>query len=292
MPRQSKICGVRLALSGKASNVRSMGVRGEADLAAAIDYVSAQGNDLERARLAVLTHQAPADEKMIALAAQDQQPDGGFAALWSDGQSSLDETCYRLSQIEDFGVSAARLVDGAVGFLSSRQRNDGTFEEDVRTSAAVPPWAQPGDPAALLYITANCAFTILDALRRQSPAERRRLKLAVNRAGSHLASRIGRDGRLPSFLHTHWLAGPVLRAAGFDGAADGLLWALAFRLSGLGPSALAWLAAAIPDEPVATEARDRLARLQEDDGHWRSEDGERHDVATTLTAIRVLGAGH
>ena len=278
-------------MPGKASSVRSMGDRSsEADLTAAIDYVAANGSDLERARLAVMTHRAPPDEKMINLAGRDQRADGGFPAPWSAGESSLDETCYRMSQIADFGAAAAALMNRSLGFLVSHQHPDGTFEEDVRASAAVPPWARPGDAAALLYVTANCAYTIFDALCHQTPAEPQRLRRAVTRAGTHLASRIGRDGRLPSFLHTHWLAGPVLRAAGFDAAADGLSWALAFRLSGLGPSALAWLTTTIPEEPVAAEARHRLAELQEPDGGWRSEDGELHDVATTLTAIRVLSA--
>jgi hypothetical protein len=225
--------------------------------------------------------------KTVALAVCDQLGDGGFGSLGS-GRGSLDATCYRLSQIADLGVAASVPTDHAIGFLASHQRSDGTFEEDRTIGLNAPPWARPGDPAALLYVTANCAYTILAGLQRRSGSASRRPNVAVARAATHLASRIGSDGRLPSFLHTHWLASPVLRAAGFDAAADGLLWALAFRLSGLGPTALTWLAATIPEEPVAAEARYRLSQLQEPDGRWRSEDSVEQDLPTTLTAIRVL----
>jgi hypothetical protein len=260
-----------------------------AELGAATKFVMACGSDVDRARLAVLFGAASPDDRMIALAVRDQQGDGGFPATWSAGRSSLDATCHRLSQIADFGQAAADPTERAIEFLASRQRRDGTFEEDRSAGGAAPPQARPGDPAALLYITANCAYSILDGLQRQSDSgSARRLSVAVARAAAHLASRIGSDGRLPSFLHTHWLAGRVLRAAGFDDAADGLLWALAFRLSGLGPTALTWLIATVPEEPVAAGACDRLIQLQEPDGTWRSEDGRDHDVATTLSAIRVL----
>lgn len=259
-----------------------------ADIDAATNYVQTHGSDQDRARLAVLVEGAPVAEKTVAAAVRDQLGDGGFPAPWSGGHSSLDATCNRVSQIADFGVAASAATDRAIDFLASYQRRDGAFEEDRAVGFNAPPWARPGDPAALLYVTANCAYTILAGLQLRPGSSLRRPSVAVARAADHLASRIGSDGRLPSFLHTHWLASPVLRAAGFDAAADGLLWALAFRLSGLGPTALAWLAAAIPEEPVAAEARYRLIQLQEPDGRWRSEDSVEQDVATTLTAIRVL----
>jgi hypothetical protein len=235
-------------MSLETSNVPNMGDRlSAADLGAATNFVMACGSDLDRARLAVLVRDASPDDRMIALAVRDQQGDGGFPAAWSGGRSSLDATCHRLSEIADFGRAAADPTERAIDFLASRQRSDGTFEEDRSAGGAAPPRARPGDPAALLYVTANCAYSIFDGLRRQSDSgSARRPNVAVARAAAHLASRIGSDGRLPSFLHTHWLAGRVLRVAGFDAAADGLLWALAFRVSGLGPTALAWLIATIP----------------------------------------------
>src|SRR5262245_3714086 len=260
-----------------------------ADIGAATKYVLAQGSDLDRARLAVLVEGAPVAEKMVARAVCDQLGDGGFPATWSSGRGSLDATCYRLSQIADFGDAASAAIDRAIDFLGSHQRSDGAFEEDRAVGVNAPPWARPGDPAALIYITANSAYTILTGRqRRAGSSSPRRPSVKVARAATHLASRIGSDGRPPSFLHTPWLGSHVLRAAGFDAAADGLLWALAFRLSGLGPTALAWLAATIPEEPVAAEARYRLIQLQEPDGRWRSEESVEQDVATTLTAIRVL----
>lgn len=255
-----------------------------ADLDAAAAFVTSYGNDVDRARLAALQGGRAPDTSIIDLAGREQAIDGGFPAAWSGGQSSLDATCHHLSSLADLGRGAGAIIDRAVGFLAGQQRSDGSFEEAVST-VDMPPWARPGDIAARLYLTANCGYWLWWHGRAHDGR-----RGAVRAATAWLAARIGADGRLSSYLHTHWLAIPLLRDAGFDQAADGLHWALAFRLNGLGPTALTWLIATIPDEPVAVEARVRLARLQEYDGRWASEDGPAEDVSTTLAAIRALRA--
>ena len=120
-----------------------------ADIDAATNYVQTHGSDQDRARLAVLVEGAPVAEKTVALAVDDQLRDGGFPAAWSNGNGSLDATCYRLSQIADFGVAASAATDRAIGFLAAHQRSDGTFEEDRAVGLNAPPWARPGDPARL-----------------------------------------------------------------------------------------------------------------------------------------------
>ncbi|MCI0687210.1 MAG: hypothetical protein L0Y54_08245, partial [Sporichthyaceae bacterium] len=179
----------------------------------------------------------------------------------------------------DFPVDAALPIDRAVRFLANSQRPDGSFEEEAAFGGVTPAWARPHDLAARIYMTANCSHW-LDRLG----AEPR----AVRRSAAYLATCIGPDGRLPSFLHAQWLAAPVLRHSGYTAEADRMLWALAYRVDSLGPNALAWLADAIPDEPIAAEARMRLLDIQQTDGRWISEDGPDHDVGTTLTALRAL----
>ena len=258
-----------------------------ADLDAATAYVASHGDDLECARLDALLGAGRDDASVVLVATRDQQADGGFPASWSAGDSSLDATCYRLSWLSDLGSAGIPALARAVDFLAGHQRSDGSFEEATAV-ADMPPWTRPGDLAARLYVTANCGYWLWWHGRAgRGPAGRGR-RFAVRSAAAWLATQIGADGRLSSYLQTHWLAIPILREAGFDQEADGLHWALAFRLTGLGPTALTWLVATIPVERVATEARTRLSQLQERDGRWESEDGPAEDVATTLAAIRAL----
>lgn len=278
---------------------------------AAARFVRAHGSELDQERLAALLRLREPDPTAVLSAVRDQQGDGGFSAFWSGGRSSLDATCYRLSWLVDLGPTTALAIERALGFIAGRQRSDGSFEEyadvSVGMSTPAPPWARQRDLAARLYLTANCAYWLawggqLDptgpgqvppgsSTERGAGNRRRPRTAAVRAAAACLATQIGPDGRLPSYLHTHWLAIPVLRIAGFDREADGLLWALAYRLSALGPTALAWLIDTIAAEPIAAEARSRLVDLQESDGRWTSEDGPPQDVATTLAAIRVLRRG-
>lgn len=262
-------------------------VLGTAELTQAVEFVAAHGDAFARARAQALIPDGAADlapasvADVVASASADQRPDGGFSATWSGERSSLDATCYRISQLVDFPVEAAIPIDQAIRFIATKQRPDGPFEEDADFGGSTPAWARPHDPAARIYMTANCAHWLdrLGGPRR-----------AVRRSAAYLATAIGSDGRLPSYLHAQWLAAPVLRRGGYAAEADRLLWALAYRVNSLGPSALAWLADAIPDEPIAAEARLRLLDAQQPDGRWISEDGPEHDVATTLAALRALAA--
>lgn len=258
---------------------------GTVELAQAVEFVAAHGDAFARARARMLWPDISQSFAMdplpevLTTACADQRADGGFPATWSGGRSSLDATCYRLSHLIDFRMDAAVPIDRAARFLASRQREDGSFEEESAFGAAAPPWARPHDVAARIYVTANCAHW----LERLGSDPR-----AVRRGAAYLATCIGSDGRLPSYLHAQWLAAPVLRRSGYATEADRLLWALAYRVDSLGPSALSWLADSIPDEPLALAARARLREIQQSDGRWISEDGPEHDVGTTLAAMRAL----
>lgn len=260
-------------------------VLGTAELTQAVEFVATHGDAFARARARALIPDTIADlipdslADVLASACADQHPDGGFPATWSGDRSSLDATCFRLSQLVDFPIDAAIPIDQAIRFIASKQRRDGAFEEDADFGGSTPAWARPHDPAARIYMTANCAHW-LDRLGSEPRA--------VRRSAAYLATCIGPDGRLPSYLHAQWLAAPVLRHSGYATEADRLLWALAYRVGSLGPSALAWLADAIPHEPIASEARLRLLDAQQADGRWISEDGPEHDVGATLAALRAL----
>ena len=236
------------------------------DLARAAAFVETGGNALDRARLRALLHGEPAPPEALPRA----NDDGGYSAVWSGEASSLDATCSMLDRLSDLGDEAATPRARAILFLQARRQRDGWWQEDPSPAAQAPPRAMPGDEAATVYITANCGYWCDNA-----------------RAADWLAARVSPDGRLPSFPEAHWLAAALLRRHAHAAA-----WPIVRHLSGrvgeLGPGDLAWLASALPAEPVAAVARELLAARQEPDGRWRSEDGDELDAAVTLAALRVL----
>jgi len=236
------------------------------DLARAAAFVEAGGDPLERARLHAILRGEPAPPEALPRA----NDDGGFAAFWSGGASSLDATCAVLDRLSDLGDEAATLRTRAVLFLQARRAEDGWWQENASLADTAPAWARPGDSAARVYLTANCGYWCDSA-----------------RASDWLAAHVSGDGRLPSFVQAHWLAAALLRRHG-HAAASLLVAYVEDNVARLGPAGLAWLASTLPAEPVAVRARELLAERQEEDGRWPSEDGASFDVAATLAALRVL----
>ncbi|HZU11818.1 MAG TPA: prenyltransferase/squalene oxidase repeat-containing protein [Chloroflexota bacterium] len=251
-------------------------------------FVGRHGTDVERARLAsLLTGRAPSETIVDALFA-GQRPDGGWSPFWASDYSSRDATCYRLAQADQLGLNSAEPVQRAVRFLLARQASDGSWQEDSSVRDAAPPWAQPGDPAARLYLTANCGYWLAIL---ESETE------AAGRAARFLAGHLGDDGSLPTFPHSHWLAAGLWYRTGETAAAEAVLGHLTRCLSRLAASNLGWLVVTLQGvglpagHPLLRQATDRLAAEQQPDGRWVSEDGPERDVHATLEALRAIRGG-
>jgi hypothetical protein len=215
-----------------------------------------------------------------------QRDDGGWAPFWAPGYSSLDATCFRLAQAEQLGLARSHpAVARATGFLASRQQSDGSWEEEAAVASLAPPWARPGDPAARLYLSANCGFwlALLDGSSE-----------AASRAAELLEGHLEPDGHLASFLQANWLAAGIWLRLGRHEPAGRTLGYLHRRLADMPAGNLAWLlttllAAGAPlDHPLLNAAAGRLAEQQEQAGHWASDDGPGFNVHVTLEALRAL----
>jgi len=254
------------------------------DLDAAIGFVVAKGDPVDRARLSYLRAGNLPGEELLHGCEAGQTLVGGWPAFYSGRTPSIDATCFRLALLDDLGALGRQPARSAVHWLSSRQRPEGTWQEDESLAADAPPWARPGDPEATLYLTANAAFWLAVSGDYRDNAQR---------AAEVIRDSLSLDGTWPSYLVTGWLGAAVLHRQEMFYDAARMQVVLTDRMAELSAGDAAWLAASLrrvgvsTDDWTLTAARRRLAETQRSDGGWTSDDGEAFDVNVTLQAIRA-----
>ncbi len=270
------------------------------DIDAAVGFVVARGDAVDRARLSWLRTGTPPAADVFGNVEMGQTAGGGWPAQWAADVASIDATCFRLAELDDLGGLGRPSAARALAWLAGRQRPDGAWEEDWTLADTAPPWAKPGDPEARFYLTANAAFWLAiaagDAAAGTDGAGEvaARPTPALERAATALLTAIGDDGTWPGFLVSGWLAAATLhRCAHFYEAAR-MFVTLTERAPAMSAADAAWMAAALRRAGVSTEdallvaARRRLTETQRSDGAWPSDDSPAFDVHTTLTALRAL----
>jgi hypothetical protein len=267
------------------------------DYERAVAFLLAHGSGVERYALNRREdknlYETPSSSEIERQLLDGQRADGGWAPLWASDYSSLDATCYRLAQAETAQVS---VPPGALEFLRSRQRPDGSWEEDESARDLAPPWVRPGDLAGRLYLTANCGWWLINGMAHgeQGYADE------AARAGAHLERHQTGDGSLPSFLQTQWLAAALwIRLEwgqpDLPEQATHTLDYLATQLDGETPAgALGWMLTTLAplgvpaEHPAIVKGLALLSEQQRPDGGWTSEDGSARNAWVTLQALLAL----
>jgi hypothetical protein len=269
------------------------------DLDAAIGFVVAHGDDVDRARLAYLRTGAAPDPELLVLAEAGQVEGAGWPGRHGGEIASIDATCFRLGELDDLGALGRPAARQALDWLVATQRPDGTWEEDAALAGEAPPWAAPGDPEARLYLTAGAAFWLSAAglaARAAGPLDVRvggAYAGVIAAAASAITGSLREDGSWPSFLATGWLGAAVLFGQGRYLEAARMQTVLGERLPDLSPADVAALACALrrldigDDDWLLRAAQRRLAETQRTDGSWPVDDGDPFVVHTVLTAIRA-----
>jgi hypothetical protein len=267
------------------------------DIDAAIGFVVARGDAVDRARLSSLrTGAAPPDEIMGNVEG-GQLANGGWPAGYDTSVASVDATCFRLAEIDDLNGLDRPAAKRALDWLAKRQRLDGFWEEDPALADSAPPWARPGDPDARYYLTANAAFwlAVSSPSSSSSPSDvPAPYDAALTRAAQALRDALDDTGAWPGFLISGWLAAAVLHHTEWFYESARIQFALTERAPTMSASDVAWMVAALrriraaTDETLLAVARNRLDETQRSDGGWPSDDAPALDVHTTLTALRAL----
>src|SRR5262245_57095593 len=117
-----------------------------ADLDAAIGFVVARGDPVDRARLSWLRSGIGPAPEVLARAGSGQTASGGWPAFPGGDVPSIDITCFRLAELDDLGALDRQPAQRALSWLAARQQPDGMWEEDPALARDAPDWAQPGNP--------------------------------------------------------------------------------------------------------------------------------------------------
>jgi hypothetical protein len=263
------------------------------DIDAAIGYVVAHGDPVERARLSYLRAGQPPPEEVVDRIASGQMADGGWPASAEGGVPSIDATCFRLNELDDLGGLRGPVVERALHWLAAAQRGDGTWQEHETLAEQAPPWAMPGDPEATLYLTSVAGFWLTSAAVEADPYQTRSLYGDVlGRAAAWVVSQLRPDGTWPSFLAAGWHAAGLLNQQQYFYESARVQLVLGERLPDMSPADVASMAAVLRrvnlgDDWLLRNARKRLSETQRSDGGWDSNEGPLFDVNTTLTALRA-----
>lgn len=259
-----------------------------ADVDAAIGFIVARGDQVDRARLSWLRSGIVPGPEILARAESGQLDSGGWPAFLGGDVPSVDATCFRLAELDDLGALQRDPAQHAIAWLAARQQPDGMWDEDPALARDAPDWLQPGNPEARLYLTANAGYWLAVG---GSPAHDVR-----GRGVQAFRASLREDGTWPSYLAAGWMGGALLYHAEWFYEAAQVQVVLAERVPDMSPADVAELAAAYrrvgmsADDWLMVAARKRLTETQRSDGGWLNEDGEAMEVHTTLAALRALRA--
>lgn len=266
------------------------------DIDAAIGFVVARGDVVDRARLSWLRSGHAPSPDLVAKAETGQTAGGGWPAFWAGDVASIDATCFRLGELDDLDALQRPPARRAVEWLASQQHPDGTWEESRALADSAPPWAMPGDPEARLYVTVNAAYTLMVAgpAEPAPSTEANALAEVVARATQAFRATVRDNGTWPSYLAAGWLGAALLYHAGWFYEAAQIQVVLGERVPEMSPADVAWMASSLrrvgmsADDWLLVAARKRLTETQRTDGGWPSDDGPTFDVHSTLAAIRAV----
>ena len=268
-----------------------------ADVDAAIGYVVAHGDSVDRARLSYLRSGAMPSIDILEKAEFGDLPDGGWPALSSSAIPSVDATCFRLGELADLGALNRPAAKAALAWLARSQYPEGYWQEHESLGAVAPPWAMPGDPEATVYQTVQAAYWLaVSAPPQRVYSEEPDYEYFPNvvLAGEAFKTTLAPNGAWPSYLAAGWLGCALLYHLGSFYESAQMQVILAERVRDMSPSDVASLTASLrrvglsQDDWLLQSAYRRLTDTQRHDGAWESDDGPAFDVHSTLVAIRAL----
>jgi len=264
------------------------------NLEKAVVYVQTKGNIIERARLASILWGKTPQEEVLKKLADIQNPDGGFS-YWVKDFSTVCDTVHVLTWLDDLSLRREPLVEHAIDFLLSQQKEDGGWDEVEKViKTNPPPFLIPGVIENRIWLTAYCAHWFV----RLGYAEHSKAKACP---AEFLLAYREPSGRLVGSLKDLRATWDWLVLLSYHPGPDSEIFrqTLAVIEKEFSPekwegSYLAWLICCLRDaglpahHPFVRHSLDELAKKQRPNGSWDSEDGEEFAANATIEALRVI----
>ncbi len=261
------------------------------EIAKAIAFVDDRGSGLEKARLHCILNGSESPREISQGLFSLQNEDGGFPFDRISGNlSTINDTTVALWWLDELDLLSSEVANRAFAYLLNVQRIDGRWDEDpCLMQYDLPPWSQPGNLHAQLYLSAYALFWLAQGAKIPATAFRKGLDFLVRNQDE--------TGRFPGYMHTTWIGTAVFLIAGKRYSAlykQGLNTLASWPLAEWEASQLAWAldclsqAGLSKDTDFTRICLNELSSRQKSDGSWASEDGEAFAVGATIQAIKVF----
>jgi hypothetical protein len=257
----------------------------------AIEFVKDKGDELEKNRLNSILLSSPASKSIQRKFREMQNSDGGFA-YWTKEFSTVSDTVYMLSWLDDFQVHSGRIVDSAFDFLASNQQPDGGWDEvESMKNSTKSTGLTAGEEETRVFLTAYCAHWHVRFNRAKTLVDEKN-------PVEFLIPYRSPNGLILDDLQATY---DSLVLFSHNPGKDSYLFAETIEVmekkfspdSGKGTN-IAYLLCCLRDagleayHPFVNLCIDELIQKQQEDGSWESEYGEKYATNATLEAIRVL----
>jgi len=258
----------------------------------AVSFVESNGTALEKYRLHFLLGKERNDDVPLRHLRELQNQDGGFPYKDEKGRvSCANDTNNILHIMVELELNKSDVCRKTVEYLFKIQKEDGSWSENEKIKAYNPPfWDMPNNPNTTMWLTADIAHVLIQLGYSNFPA--------VQKATTFLLKNRDNEGKFAGPLHSTWISiGVFGRLEGSN--SDIVKKALKvieqnFERLKDGAGNFAWVleclyVAGIPEEnPVVKRCIEELVNSQQENGSWKSADGEEFTVSITINVLNVL----
>ncbi len=257
----------------------------------AITYVKAHGDEIEKNRLNCIFLGKPAPKAVQKELKKLQNPDGGFS-YWVKEFSTVFDTIYILTWMDDLLIREGDIIEHAFDFLITNQQSDGGWDEvnDLENSVEALDFKH-GEIDTRVFLTAYCAHWFVRFGRAEPPE-------AKGCPMEFLKEYRAASGLILDDLQATWDSlvlfsyHPGRKSELFNDTLDVI--EKKFSPDNWEGAKLAYLLCCLRDSgldayhPFVNLCIDELIQKQQNNGSWVSEYGEEFATDTTIGALRVL----
>jgi hypothetical protein len=257
----------------------------------ALNFIKSRGSIFDRTKLAIILNDKKENkQKLLALFTSLQNPDGGFPFKGqAKNISTINVTTSYLLSMLDYTIHNNAVFNNGLDFIFSKQYKEGYWNESGLLLAFNPPtWDDPREKFTPIWLTANVCF-LLAKLGLHT-------KLQFNKGLSYLLNKIDTTGKIQGYLQATWLtAATLFLIKQHDSIKLKLMDALESNLAKIvNTSNVIWCLHSLTDGGItqdhllARKMLENIISLQQQNGRWRSIDGEVFDTSTTLEVILLF----